>query len=343
MTADRRSLIFTAPGEVQIRAEPLPSPERDQVLVRTLVSAISSGTEMLIYRGHLPVGMVLDETIAALDSSFSYPTKYGYSLVGQVVSIGSGVDPIWEGRHVFAFHPHESHFVSIPEDLLILPKDLSLEDAVFLPNMETAVNFVIDGQPLIGERVVVFGQGIVGLLTTALLSDFPLEKLITLDHYEMRRHASLIVGAHASLDSSVPEIPNQVKLLLPEGADLTYELSGSPDTLDNAIAVTGFAGRVVIGSWYGSKKAELDLGGRFHRSRIQLISSQVSTLNPNLTARWTKSRRLQVVWDMLRKVRPSNLITHRFPFQDAPQAYKLIDIHPSDAIQVLLTYPTNDQ
>ena len=282
----------------------------------------------------------LDETITTLDGSFSYPTKYGYSLVGQVLVSGSGIDPVWEGRQVFAFHPHESHFIATPEELLPLPEDISPEDAVFLPNMETAVNFVMDGQPLIGERVAVFGQGIVGLLTTALLSDFPLDQLLTLDNYEMRRQASLDAGAFASLDPSQPDVLDQIKSLLPDGADLTYELSGAPEALDNAIATTGFAGRVIIGSWYGSKKAELDLGGRFHRSRIRLISSQVSSLSPDLSARWIKSRRLEVVWDMLRKVRPSGFITHRFPFRDARKAYRLIDTRPGDAIQVLLTYPS---
>jgi threonine dehydrogenase-like Zn-dependent dehydrogenase len=339
MTTERRSLYFTSPGEVRVQEEELCSPERGQVCVRTLISAISPGTEMLLYRGQFPGELLLDENIASLNGSFSYPTKYGYSLVGRIMAVGEGVDPAWQGRRIFAFHPHETHFIAPLQELLPLPEDISLEDAVFLPNMETAVNFVMDGHPLIGERVVVFGQGIVGLLTTALLADFPLDQLITLDYYPLRRRASLAAGSHACLDASDADIVDQLKLLLPEGADLTYELSGSPGALDQAIAVTGFAGRIVIGSWYGSKKAELDLGGRFHRSRLQLISSQVSTLAPSLTARWTKDRRLDVAWDMLREVRPSDFITHRFAFHDATQAYRLIDTHPGDAIQVLLTYP----
>jgi threonine dehydrogenase-like Zn-dependent dehydrogenase len=122
------------------------------------------------------------------------------------------------------------------------------------------------------------------------------------------------------------------------GADLTYELSGNPLALDQAIAVTGFNGRVVIGSWYGQKHADLNLGGRFHRSRIRLISSQVSTIAPEWSGRWTKSRRLHVAWEMLQHVRPAHLITHRFPLAQASQAYALLDQHPEEAIQVLFTY-----
>jgi threonine dehydrogenase-like Zn-dependent dehydrogenase len=210
--------------------------------------------------------------------------------------------------------------------------------------METAVNFAQDGAPLTGERVAVVGQGIVGLLTTALLSRFPLEQLVTFDRYLLRRQASLSLGASASLDpaEAVPWSRGEVDLL--EAAttygefDLVYELSGDPSALDLAISLCGFGGRVVIGSWYGEKMAPVDLGGKFHRSRIQLIGSQVSTIAPSLSGRWDKPRRLGVAWEMLRKVKPASLITQTFPFEQAAEAYRLIDEHPEETVQVVLTY-----
>jgi threonine dehydrogenase-like Zn-dependent dehydrogenase len=120
--------------------------------------------------------------------------------------------------------------------------------------------------------------------------------------------------------------------------DLCFELSGAPEALDQAIAVTGFDGRVVVGSWYGQKRASLDLGGRFHRSRIRLVSSQVSTLAPALTGRWSKARRFELAWEMLRQVRLARLVTQRFPVEQAAEAYQLIDQQPGETIQVLLTY-----
>ena len=222
-----------------------------------------------------------------------------------------------------------------------VPSSVLPEEATFVPNMETAVNFLMDGQPLIGEQVVVFGQGVVGLLTTALLARLPLARLITLDRYPLRRQASLALGAHASLDPVEPQALTRLHAVLQEGqpgADLTYELSGNPAALDQAIAATGFSGRVVIGSWYGQKRADINLGGRFHRSRIRLLSSQVSTLAPEWTGRWSKARQLQVAWLMLEQVRPARLITHRFPLTQADQAYALLDQHPEEALQVLLTY-----
>jgi 2-desacetyl-2-hydroxyethyl bacteriochlorophyllide A dehydrogenase len=339
----RRALYFTAPSQVSIRAEELCGPAPGQVLVQTLVSAISPGTELLIYRGQAPTDMAADATIAALTGALTFPLKYGYAAVGRVIAVGSAAEEVWQDRLVFAFHPHESHFLATPAELLAVPSTLAPEEAVFLPNMETAVNLLMDGHPLIGEHVVVFGQGIVGLLTTALLAQLPLGCLLTLDCYAQRREHSMALGAQTSLEPEVPHILARLRPRLPEGdgtagADLTYELSGNPTALDQAIAVTGFDGRIVIGSWYGQKRADLNLGGSFHRSRIRLISSQVSTIAPAWTGRWTKSRRLQVAWEMLERVRPARLITHRFPLVQAHQAYMLLDQSPQEALQVLMTY-----
>jgi 2-desacetyl-2-hydroxyethyl bacteriochlorophyllide A dehydrogenase len=337
----RLVLYFTAPYRVSVQAESLAPPAADQVMVQTLVSAISPGTELLFYRGQAPTDLPVDETIAALAGTIGFPLKYGYAAVGQVVAVGAQVAPEWQDRLVFSFHPHESHFLASLDELIPVPPPLSPEEAAFLPNMETAVNFLMDGQPLIGEQVVIFGQGVVGLLTAALLARLPLASLVTLDRYALRRQTSLALGAHASLDPAEPQALTQLHAVLQQGqqgADLTYELSGNPAALDQALAATGFSGRVVIGSWYGQKRAEINLGGRFHRSRIRLISSQVSTLAPEWTGRWSKARRLQVAWWMLERVRPAHLITHRFPLTQADQAYALLDQHPEEAIQVLLTY-----
>jgi 2-desacetyl-2-hydroxyethyl bacteriochlorophyllide A dehydrogenase len=339
----RLSLYFTGPYQVSVREEELPAPAADQVVVETQVSAISPGTELLIYRGQAPTDIPLDETIPELAGGFGYPLKYGYAAVGRVIVVGTEVAPEWHDRLVFAFHPHASHFLASPATLIPVPPEVSPDESAFLPNMETAVNFVMDGQPLIGEQVAVFGQGVVGLLTTALLAQFPLARLVTLDRYARRREKSLQLGAHASLDPAALDAPaglfsSSQTAEAYAGADLTYELSGSPGALDQAIAATGFNGRVVIGSWYGQKRVELDLGGRFHRSRIRLISSQVSSIAPEWCGRWTKPRRLNVAWQMLRRVRLAGLITHRYPITQAAQAYALLDRHPEEAIQVMLTY-----
>ena len=332
------SLHFLAPYRLEVKEEKLPALKAGEVLVRASVSAISPGTEMLVYRGEFPQGIPTDSAIPELASQFSYPLKYGYCMVGDVLEVGKGVDRSWDGRRVFAFHPHQSLFLAHTSELIPVPEGLSDEEAVLLPNTETAVNFVMDGKPVIGERAVVLGQGIVGLLTTALLKHFPLEGLVTLDRFPLRRKASQQVGAHHSLDPQQEGLVGKMSEILPAGADLTYELSGSPQALDMAIRFTGFEGRVIMGSWYGMKRSNLDLGGRFHRSRIRLVSSQVSTLASEFSGRWTKARRFDVAWQMLKLIQTKQLITHRFHILEADRAYSLIDQHPEQTIQVILTY-----
>jgi len=339
----RASLIFAKPYSISVLAESVPAPAANEVLVKTKFSAISAGTELLVYRGEFPLQIPLDTEIKALSQTFRYPLKYGYSCVGEVAAVGSAVNEDWLGRKVFSFHPHESHYVTPLAEIIPIPEDIDLMDALFLPNVETAVNFMMDGRPLIGEQAVIFGQGIVGLLTAALLVQFPISRLVTLDRFAMRRRTSVDMGAHHTLDPESPTLQSDLAALMgtdsAEGfADLIYELSGNPAALNQAVCLAGFGARIVIGSWYGTKAANLDLGGRFHRNRIRLISSQVSTLAPEFSGRWTKNRRLATAWDMIRKIRPAPLITHQYPIRQANEAFELLDKNPAEAIQVVITY-----
>ncbi len=339
---NRASVVFTAPRQVAVIEEPLQDPGPEQALVQTLYSAISPGTELLIYRGEFSDDMPVDESIPSLVGQFSFPLRYGYSCVGRVIATGKEVPRKWEGQLVFSFQPHTTHFIAKPDELLPVPQDISAQDAAFLSNMETAVSLCMDGAPLLGECVVVFGQGVIGLLTTAVLSRYPLESLLSLDCYPLRRKTSIEAGADASLDPIETDALEQLQVLQPSGADLAYELSGSPVALDQAIAATGYAGRVVVGSWYGKKRPALNLGGRFHRSRIRLLSSQVSNIAPQLSGRWTKSRRFEVAWDRLRDVQPKRWITHCLPLREAATAYGILDHTPEEAIQVVFEYPLGD-
>jgi threonine dehydrogenase-like Zn-dependent dehydrogenase len=218
--------------------------------------------------------------------------------------------------------------------------------------METAVNLIQDAAPILGERVLVLGQGVVGLLVASLLKEFPLELLVTSDCHELRRKASLELGVANSFDPELIVLADENsftkstkshttnRLAYTQNFDLTFELSGSPYALNNAIAMTMFSGRVVIGSWYGEKKAPIDLGSLFHRSRIKLISSQVSSIAPELSGRWDKGRRFEVVWKALKRIQPQKWITHRFPIEKAEEAYQLLDENPQETIQVIFEYKT---
>jgi 2-desacetyl-2-hydroxyethyl bacteriochlorophyllide A dehydrogenase len=374
----RKTIYFTAPRQVELREEPLPAPGADEVLVETVCSAISAGTEMLVYHGEFPHFKDADDKFS---SELKYPCAFGYACVGRVRETGNKVDKELRDKLVFAFQPHTSAFIAQPSSLIFAPASLAgtmsfpAETCAFLPSMETAVNLIQDAAPILGERVLVIGQGVVGLLVASLLKEFPLETLVTADCFELRRKASLELGVNESFDPEVLSSEKSSSALSNAGSnlnsstsatnkdssggsatsvlstthanpklqpayaqskfDLTFELSGSPSALNDAIALTAFSGRIVIGSWYGEKRAEIDLGGAFHRSRIKMIASQVSTIAPELRGRWDKARRFGVAWQALRRIQPQKWITHRFPIEEAAQAYKLLDEKPQETIQVV--------
>jgi 2-desacetyl-2-hydroxyethyl bacteriochlorophyllide A dehydrogenase len=294
---------------------------------------------MLLYRGEIPEAGDFESD--PISQGLAYPTAYGYCAVGKVVQAGAAIDRSWLGRLVFAFQPHASHFVASPSALLELPPGLAPEEGVFLASAETAVNIVQDAAPILGERTLVLGQGVVGLLVTSLLHDFPLESLVTADRYARRRKASSALGVSRVLDPGDPDFSSQAlghAAAERRGFDVSVELTGSPAALDAAIELTAFSGRVVVGSWFGTKSAPLKLGGRYHRSRIRVVASQVSTIAPELSGRWDKARRFATAWKALERIRPSKWITHRLPFERAAEAYRTLDRSPEEVIQVVFKY-----
>jgi 2-desacetyl-2-hydroxyethyl bacteriochlorophyllide A dehydrogenase len=235
-----KKLLFAAPGRIQLVADALDAPPPGHALVRTLTSAISAGSELLAFRGQLPADTPLDETLGALgQATFAFPFPYGYACVGEIAAVGVDVDvdadAAWVGRRVFAFQPHATMFVAPLADLRPVPDGLAPERAALFAQMETAINLVLDGAPLQGETVLVIGLGVVGLLTTALLSRFPLAALAVSEPRPRRTQAARALAARPIV-TGADEIRSALGA---RGADLVYELSGNPEALDEAIAAAG--------------------------------------------------------------------------------------------------------
>jgi len=242
------------------------------------------------------------------------------------------------------FHPHQNRIVVALDECLPVPDKLSSEAALFLPNMESALNFVMDAKPVIGDIAGVFGLGVVGLLCTALLSRLSLQQLVALDPLIDRCDRALALGATETLDPNHNERWTSLKTCLfdkpePNGLDIAFELSGNMNALNRAIEVTGFAGKIIVASWYGTASKPLDLGGHFHRNRIRLISSQVSTIDPRLSGRWNKTRRINLAWSMIEAIKPETLISHRLAFTECATAFQINDQKIEHALQVIFEYP----
>jgi 2-desacetyl-2-hydroxyethyl bacteriochlorophyllide A dehydrogenase len=329
----RQSLWFEGRERVTVREEPLDPPEAGEVVVQTLVSAISPGTEMLFYRGEIEEGTEVDSVLEGYRRRLEYPLPYGYASVGRVSHAGPGVDRRLVGRLVFVFMPHASAYRLPARSAVPLPDGIDAEDAAFLAAAETSVNLVLDSAPLLGEKASVFGLGVIGLLTTGLLARFPLASLSAWDLHPRRRAAAGLFGVRAADPLASP--PRE------ETEDLAVEVSGSADGFRLALSSCRFSGRLVVGSWYGMASRRATIEGfdtAFHRNRVRIVSSQVSTIDPGLSGRWTRERRLDAAWEALRILRPSRLVTHRVPFDRASDAYQLVARTPQETIQVLLVH-----
>jgi len=329
----RQSLWFEGGERVSLRDETIDPPGSHEVLIETQVSAISPGTEMLFYRGEVEDGIQVDAVLDGYRGPLEYPLPYGYASVGRIAAVGQGVDPALRGRLAFVFMPHASAFCVPDQRIVPVPDGIEPEDAAFLAATETAVNLVLDAAPLLGERASVFGLGIIGLLTIGLLARFPLSRLSGWDLHHRRREAAALFGVQAADPAAVPAERGT--------EDLVIDVSGSAEGFRRALASCRYTGRLVLGSWYGmaSRRASIEaFDTQFHRSRVRIISSQVSSIDPALTGRWSRERRLEAAWDALRVLRPSRLITQRIPFDKAQDAYRLIADSPGDTIQVILVH-----
>jgi 2-desacetyl-2-hydroxyethyl bacteriochlorophyllide A dehydrogenase len=333
---DARAIWLAGARRVEVRDEVVPQPDAGEIRVRAIVSAVSHGTEMLVYRGQVPQDTPLD--LPTLAGSFRFPIKYGYASVGRVIDTGPEVEGFASDDLVFVLHPHQDIYVAPVSVVTRLPDDLAPELGLFTANLETAVNVLLDTPLKLGETAVVFGQGVVGLLVTQLLKRAGAGLVVAVDPLERRRDEALVCGADLALAPG-DDVAGQVrKLSGGRGADIAVEVSGSGGGLQGALDVLADEGTVVAVSWYGTKPVTLMLGGHFHRGRVRIRSSQVGRIDPALAPRWDYARRSALVCDLLPRLRLAPLLTQRVPFEDAADAYRLIDSSPEDVIQVALTY-----
>ncbi|MBV9789236.1 MAG: zinc-binding alcohol dehydrogenase [Chloroflexi bacterium] len=331
-----QAVWFSAPRTVELRAEPVPPPGPGQVRVQTIASALSHGTERLVYRGEVSPNLPLD--LPTLAGSFGFPIKYGYAAVGRVRDVGPDVTTHAPGDLVFALHPHQTIFNLPAASALRLPTGIDPLLGVFTANLETAVNIVHDTPLIFGETALIFGQGIVGLLVAQVLRLAGARRVVAVEPASLRRDLALRVGVDLAL-APAADLRDQVRAANAGRApDVVIEVSGAGAALQAAIDNVVADGAVVVASWYGTKPVQLMLGEHFHRGRVRLISSQVGRLNPALGARWDYARRAATVLDLLPKLVLADLITHRIPLADAATAYRLLDEQPDQIGQIVLTY-----
>eukprot|EP01062_Namystynia_karyoxenos_P052131 TRINITY_DN4141_c6_g1_i2.p1 TRINITY_DN4141_c6_g1~~TRINITY_DN4141_c6_g1_i2.p1 ORF type:complete len:1113 (+),score=311.98 TRINITY_DN4141_c6_g1_i2:71-3340(+) len=329
---ERRALVFAAPRDVRVEPRPSPPPAPGQVSIAAECSLISSGTELKFWRGDFEADPEpLDSAIAGMGGAMRYPLEYGYSLCGEVSAVGAGVGVELLGQRVFAFHAHASRALAAADSVLRVPAGIAAEDAVYLPAVETALSIAHDAHPRYGESVLVVGQGLIGLLVTALLSRSGAREVEAVEPDRARRAWATRLGATSARR---PSAPSTSAAAASGGFDVTIDVTGRAAGLQLAIDSARRGGRVVAASWLSGTVA-LELGTRFHRSQLTLVASQVSELPAAVRGTWDKERRFAAAWDVIAELRPSRMLTTlRVPLEEAAAAYPRLAEGAEVAVQI---------
>lgn len=305
MAQSTEAFWLIAPGRGEIRREPLRDPGPGEVLVRTLYTGISRGTEGLVMRGEVPPGEFGRMRAPFQEGEFPFPVKYGYASVG-VVESG---DPELVGRTVFCLYPHQSRYVVAAGAVTPIPADLPPGRAVLAANMETALNAAWDAAPGPGDRITVVGAGVVGALVAWLCARIPGTDVELLDVDPGRGAIADVLGCRFRL----PEQASAER-------DLVVHASGNPAGLRTALRLAGVEATVLELSWYGTRQVELPLGEAFHARRLTLRSSQVGRLPPSRAPRWDTRRRLQTALALLQDARLDALVNAESAFHQLPDS-----------------------
>lgn len=353
-------LTITGPRQLDYLTRPLAEPGPDEVLVETLFSGISHGTEMNVYRGHAPqwaktydrdlrLFLPLPEGVAPAtpargywtpaDEHWAFPLAYGYANVGRVRARGAGVISVQDGDLVYAFQPHQTAYVAPAAAVIPLPELGNPAAGVLYANLNTAYNGVLDADIRLDDTVVVFGQGVVGLLVTQFLRRTAARRVIAVDTLPARRELSLRLGADEALDPAAGDVARQVRERTDgRGADVVVEVSGSYTALHEAIRTAAPNTTVVAMSWYGSTGEALRLSDEFHHNRITIKCSQVGAVAPELSATHSLDRRAANVPAAFAELDLEPLLSDYVPFDEASRGYELIDRHGDRTTQVILAY-----
>lgn len=319
-----RAVWYAKKGVVDLRPTRLGPLPPGMARVRTLFSGISRGTERLIFNGSVAPSEWGRMRGPNQEGDFPFPVKYGYCATGSVIEGPPGLI----GQTVFCLHPHQEMFDAPPEQLAVIPGDIPARRATLTANMETALNALWDSGAGPGDRIVVVGAGIVGLLVASLAARLPGAHVTSVDVNAARAPLVAALGARfASPDAA------------PQDADVVFHASASSQGLNTAIKCAGHEGTIVELSWYGDRPVTVDLGDAFHSGRLKIISSQVGQISPSRRPRWDYARRRHAAVSLLANPALDLLVAEEIAFDAAPQELPRI-LTSTKGLAPVIRYPS---
>lgn len=321
-----RALWHEECGRLALRRQALNAPTATEARVKTLWSAISRGTERLVFEGRAPASQYAAMRAPMQKGDFPFPVQYGYAAVGRVEAGPAD----WLGAKVFCLHPHQDRFVAPLAALRRTPADLPPRRATLAANMETALNALWDSGAGPGDRIVVVGAGVVGLLTAALAAKLPGAEVCVVDPDGARAEAARGLGADYCAPTACAALAGT--------ADYVFHASGAAEGLSLALDCAGLEATIVEMSWYGDAAVPAPLGEAFHSRRLRLISSQVGHVAPSRRPRWSAARRLDKALALLCDDRFDELITEEVDFTGAPAAAPRLFAQGAPGLATVLRY-----
>ena len=324
-----RALWIEGPRQAALRSARVGEPGAGEARIAMLWSGISRGTERLVFEGHVPAGQAKSMRAPFQEGEFPFPVKYGYCAVGRVEAGPTA----WLGRTVFCLHPHQSCFIAPLDMARPVPENIPPRRATLAANMETALNALWDSGAGPGDKIVVVGAGVVGLLVAALCAGLPGADVTVADIDPSRAKIAASLGAKFVAAADFAALGEQ-------DADIVFHASASAQGLALALALgcAGLEARVVEMSWYGDAAVAAPLGGAFHAKRLRLISSQVGQVSPSRRPRWNFARRLDKALELLADARFDALITEEVAFEDAPRELPRILAPGAAGLATVLRY-----
>ena len=308
MSEIARALWYTARQTIEIREENLSKSSGNHVYLKTLTSAVSRGTEAIVFCGDVPASEHERMIAPFQEGSFPFPVKYGYANVSEVIEPKDGFNA---GQRVFSLFPHQSNFQLSADALYLIPEELPSTRAALAANMETALNIMWDAAILPCSNVAVVGAGTIGSLVGYLCARIAGVRVTLVDVNPKRQD----IAEEFSCAFALPENA-------PDNQDIVIHCSASESGPNTAIRIAGKEARIIESSWYGSRHSGLALGGSFHSQRLRLISSQVGEVAPVMRPRWTHRRRMEAAISLLKDELLDALLAPPIEFEKAPKDLK---------------------